>query len=134
MPQRVKSAPCIGFCSTTYGDPICRGCYRSLSQVLEWSRLTAEDKQDFYDKIALLAEKHLAKLISITEPALVQEWAATLSLYCQRSLYYDLLQALQQGVNIASKSPPGSMTLLKNLSLSELYRQVDSSIYRELCE
>lgn len=135
MTQRIKSAPCIGFCSTTYGDLICRGCYRNLHEVLHWSRLSSNEKQDFYDKIAKLAEKELAQLIKITEPKLLEEWAHQLLVYCQdpakRSVFYDLIQALQQGINIVESS--GACQLRDSLSpLREVYRKVDQAIYAQL--
>ena len=36
MPE-VPSSPCIGVCSTTYGDLICRGCYRFAHEVAQWN-------------------------------------------------------------------------------------------------
>ncbi len=30
-------SPCIGVCSTTYGDLICRGCYRFAHEVTQWN-------------------------------------------------------------------------------------------------
>ena len=36
MPDPAGS-PCIGVCSTTYGDLVCRGCYRFAHEVSEWN-------------------------------------------------------------------------------------------------
>ena len=33
----LKGSPCIGVCSTTYGDLICRGCYRFAHEVTGWN-------------------------------------------------------------------------------------------------
>ncbi len=29
--------PCVGICSTIYGDDICRGCFRSCQDVIDWN-------------------------------------------------------------------------------------------------
>lgn len=29
--------PCIGICSTIYGDQICRGCLRNFQEVIDWN-------------------------------------------------------------------------------------------------
>jgi len=29
-------SPCIGQCSTTYGDDICKGCGRTFIEVINW--------------------------------------------------------------------------------------------------
>ena len=36
MPDPTGS-PCIGVCSTTYGDLVCRGCYRFAHEISEWN-------------------------------------------------------------------------------------------------
>ena len=36
MPDPAGS-PCIGVCSTTYGDLVCRGCHRFAHEVSEWN-------------------------------------------------------------------------------------------------
>lgn len=137
MNKRFKSAPCIGFCSTTYGDPVCRGCYRSLHEVLHWSHLSTEEKQAFYDRIGFLAEKQLNNLLEITDPELLEKWLQDLPVYCQdpqkRSLAYDLLQALQQGVNVITESREACRTQ-GNVDIRDLYRSVDKSVYKERCE
>lgn len=135
MTQRIKSAPCIGFCSTTYGDLVCRGCYRNLNQVLHWTRLSVDEKQEFYDNIAALAKKELLERITITEPNILEEWAGKLLVYSQdpskRSIFYDLLQALQQGINIVESS--AACQLRDSLSpIREVYRKVDQAIYAQL--
>lgn len=135
MTQRIKSSPCIGFCSTTYGDLVCRGCYRNLHQVLHWTRLSLEDKQDFYDKIAKLAEEELHSLIKITEPEILKQWVNSLLVYCQdpekRSIFYDLLQALQQGINIVESSRACDIKD-NGAAIREVYRKVDQAIYAQL--
>ena len=33
----IKRNPCIGVCSTTYGDDICKGCKRFRHEVSSWT-------------------------------------------------------------------------------------------------
>lgn len=37
-------SPCMGICSTVYGDTICRGCKRHYREVIDWNRLSAIQK------------------------------------------------------------------------------------------
>lgn len=37
-------SPCIGKCSTTYGDDICKGCGRTYLEVINWIIFTEEEK------------------------------------------------------------------------------------------
>lgn len=36
-PTRLRRTPCIGICSTTYGDLVCRGCKRFAHEVVGWN-------------------------------------------------------------------------------------------------
>jgi uncharacterized protein len=37
-------SPCIGQCSTAYGDEICSGCGRTFAEVTNWIIYTDEEK------------------------------------------------------------------------------------------
>ncbi|MEM9624509.1 MAG: DUF1289 domain-containing protein, partial [Pseudomonadota bacterium] len=32
-----KRTPCVGICSTTYGDLVCRGCKRFAHEIVQWN-------------------------------------------------------------------------------------------------
>ena len=44
MPHTIKT-PCVGLCSTVYGDLVCRGCKRYHHEVIQWNGYNAEEKQ-----------------------------------------------------------------------------------------
>lgn len=46
-------SPCIGYCSTTLGDPVCRGCGRTSTEVDQWILLSENQKQAIRERIAL---------------------------------------------------------------------------------
>lgn len=35
--QLKKRTPCVGICSTTYGDLVCRGCKRFAHEIVQWN-------------------------------------------------------------------------------------------------
>lgn len=39
-------SPCIGKCSCTLGDDVCRGCGRTAEQVRDWNGYTEEQKAE----------------------------------------------------------------------------------------
>lgn len=47
MPSAHRSlkTPCIGTCSTIYGDAVCRGCSRFHHEIVHWNRYST-DQQD----------------------------------------------------------------------------------------
>ena len=40
----IKRTPCIGVCSTTYGDDICRGCRRFRHEITSWINYSDSEK------------------------------------------------------------------------------------------
>ena len=40
----IKRNPCIGVCSTTYGDDICKGCKRFRHEVSSWTKYSDVEK------------------------------------------------------------------------------------------
>ncbi|TKD38179.1 DUF1289 domain-containing protein [Azotobacter chroococcum] len=60
--QRIKT-PCIGLCSTVYGDLVCRGCKRFHHEVVNWNQYTEEEKCAVWMRLeALLVQVVQAKL------------------------------------------------------------------------
>lgn len=43
-PNKPDSSPCIGRCSHNVGDDICKGCGRTVDEVLHWNSYTSERK------------------------------------------------------------------------------------------
>lgn len=54
---RAVPTPCVGICSTTYGDTVCRGCRRYLHEVIDWNRYGDSEKRLVWQRLdGLLAQ------------------------------------------------------------------------------
>lgn len=40
----ITTSPCVGVCSTTFGDDVCYGCRRTYQEVIDWNKLSDEEK------------------------------------------------------------------------------------------
>lgn len=45
--------PCIGRCSTSLGDDVCKGCHRTAQEVIEWNGYTREQKIVIIERIEM---------------------------------------------------------------------------------
>jgi len=45
--------PCIAICSTSQGDPMCKGCGRSFEEVRHWTQMSPAAKRDVWHRITL---------------------------------------------------------------------------------
>lgn len=40
-----RYSPCVGYCSTTFGDDICKGCKRTWREVDNWNTMTMAERE-----------------------------------------------------------------------------------------
>lgn len=60
--QHIKT-PCVGLCSTVYGDLVCRGCKRFHHEVVNWNGYNDEEKRSVLSRLeVLLTQVMMAKL------------------------------------------------------------------------
>lgn len=69
----IIDTPCIGICSSVYGDPICRGCKRTAHEVIDWNRLTPLEKQVVYKRLAEQISSVLFNYIEIINLTRLEE-------------------------------------------------------------
>jgi predicted Fe-S protein YdhL (DUF1289 family) len=50
-PPTRPDSPCIGYCSTSLGDAVCRGCGRTCAEVDQWISLNDAQKQLIWHRI-----------------------------------------------------------------------------------
>lgn len=68
--QRIKT-PCVGLCSTVYGDLVCRGCKRFHHEVVNWNLYGDEEKRAVWRRLeSLLVQVMEAKVEVFDAPSL----------------------------------------------------------------
>lgn len=63
--------PCVGICSTTFGDVVCRGCRRYLHEVIDWNRYSDAEKRLIWARLDALLGQVLSGSFRIDDPALL---------------------------------------------------------------
>lgn len=64
--SRAKT-PCIGVCSTTFGDTVCRGCKRFLHEIVDWNRYTEEQKTLVWKRLDQLLQTVVQNYVEILD-------------------------------------------------------------------
>jgi len=59
--------PCVGICSTTYGDSVCRGCRRYLHEVIDWNRYDDSEKRLIWQRLDNLMQQVLPRYFDIRD-------------------------------------------------------------------
>ena len=63
--------PCVGICSTTYGDDVCRGCKRFIHEVINWNSFNPEEKESVWKRLEKLKTLIMQSKISIINETLM---------------------------------------------------------------
>ena len=67
----LRRTPCVGICSTTYGDLVCRGCKRFAHEIVGWNGYRDEQRDVVWERLnRLLAESVRAYVAVIDEDRL----------------------------------------------------------------
>ena len=51
MAPLARTHPCIGRCTTTTGDHICKGCGRTVEEIRDWNTYPPEKKKYLMEKV-----------------------------------------------------------------------------------
>lgn len=64
--KKIKT-PCIGICSTVFGDEVCRGCKRFVHEVIDWNAYEDEQKSLVLERLKHFTEQVLSGKIKIID-------------------------------------------------------------------
>ena len=61
--QLNKRTPCVGICSTTYGDLVCRGCKRFAHEIVQWNGYDEGQQDAVRERLTRLRDEILEALV-----------------------------------------------------------------------
>ena len=64
-----KRTPCVGICSTTYGDLVCRGCKRFAHEIVQWNGYTGAQQAVIWQRLNQLRDDVVASHLTIVDQA-----------------------------------------------------------------
>lgn len=53
-------SPCVGVCSTTFGDDVCYGCKRTYLEVIQWNTMSDQEKDKVNRRLLSLEKESSA--------------------------------------------------------------------------
>ncbi len=60
-----RSSPCVGICSTTYGDLVCRGCKRFAHEIVKWNGFDPEQRAAVWGRLQELREGAIGQWLRV---------------------------------------------------------------------
>lgn len=131
--QRIKT-PCIGLCSTVYGDLVCRGCKRFHHEVVNWNAYQEKEKRAVWSRLeTLLAQVMMAK-VDVFDAELLrgQLEARQIRFVAEQSPYCWAYQLLVRGSRVIQQLEAYGVALLpefRQWSLPRLRDAIDREFF-----
>lgn len=105
MRKQRSSTPCLGICSTTYGDDVCRGCKRFIHEVINWNSYSNDEKEIVNSRLEEFKLTILSHRFKVTDAELLSSKLKEHAINFNDALdpitwIFDLLRASSQDLDL----------------------------------
>lgn len=126
-----RRTPCVGICSTTYGDLVCRGCKRFAHEIVGWNGFSDDQRRAVWLRLQALRDGAVATYLTVVDPALLRDRAAALAVSAEGdfALAYEVL--VRRRIPMAELAADGLQPLPSAdvASTRDLVRLIDQEFY-----
>ncbi len=136
----LKRTPCIGICSTTYGDLVCRGCKRFAHEIVQWNSFAENQREAVWQRLLSIREGAVRDVLSLDDEQMLR--AGARSLHIREAdesdpfnLAYEVLRRLQRhaldlaAVGLGIRTSAAADSDLEPTA-SALLRRIDREYYQ----
>ena len=131
MTELLKRTPCVGICSTTYGDLVCRGCKRFAHEIDQWNGYASGQRVLVWERLFKLREGAFSAHAEVVDAALLLERAkrfrvADLEALSEGNIAYEVIRRAGRetdftALGIAPHAPAETASALYERIEQELY-------------
>ena len=132
MTQQILRSPCIGLCSTTYGDLICRGCRRHCEEITQWHGMNNERKRTIISRLDGQIAEVFSKFLVIDDEKILLQKLQQLQINHDpsRSPWSWLLVLLVKKHDLIKDTSEFGFRSLSSMPLSKLARESMREMYQ----
>lgn len=126
--------PCVGICSTIYGDVVCRGCFRHFQDVIDWNTYSPQQKNKILASLEALIAQVLEAALDIFDLMLLTSQCEKhhIKIRPEWSPYTWVHALLREGIYRIKSPEKYGFTVkphLQHLSISALIQHIDDELY-----
>ena len=143
MRKNRSSTPCIGICSTTFGDDVCKGCKRFSHEITNWGKFSTDERAVVNSRLEQFKTTILEEKFTISDSELFESKMNEFSINFNSSLdpitwIFDLLRASSNkdlnvndfGVEILPAFSDLSLVELRDLINQEMLQLSEAHYYK----
>ena len=143
MRKNRSSTPCIGICSTTFGDDVCKGCKRFSHEITNWGKFSTDERAVVNSRLEQFKTTILEEKFTISDSELFESKMNEFSINFNGSLepitwIFDLLRASSNkdlnvndfGIEILPAFSHLSLIELRDLINQEMLQLSEAHYYK----
>ena len=143
MRKNRSSTPCIGICSTTFGDDVCKGCKRFSHEITNWGKFSTDERAVVNSRLEQFKTTILEEKFTISDSDLFESKMNEFSINFNSSLepitwIFDLLRASSNkdlnvndfGIEILPAFSDLSLIELRDLINQEMLQLSEAHYYK----
>ena len=126
-------SPCIGACSTVYGDDYCRGCKRHVDEIADWVGYADAEKRQIIARLDQQLMHISADLFTVCDSQLLRAKLQRHKIRCDfsRTPVYWVFCLLREGRDKIRNLNQYGIQPLHNMTPSVLFAQLDQAFYQQ---
>ena len=117
--------PCVGLCSTTFGDLVCRGCKRWSHEIVGWNGFDDAQKAQVVARLAQQRDACVAAFIAIDDVSHLRTQAQRLGSGAPATDAECVLALLRRGLRAGEF---GGRTLLAGVDARDLFTRIEAEL------
>jgi predicted Fe-S protein YdhL (DUF1289 family) len=131
MANRTRT-PCVGICSTTYGDNVCRGCKRFSFEVINWNAFKPEERESVWKRLEKLKSQIMDSRLKVFDPKKLKESTNHFQLKIKDDLNdlskaFEVIKQVSESFNNLEEF--GIEVFEKNKPLITLKEEIENELY-----
>ena len=125
-----RATPCIGICSTTYGDLVCRGCKRYAHEIVEWNGYSDDQRDRVWERLQQLRDSCVSEWVRVVDPEALRKRMDKLrvAVWARSSLLafaYTVLTTEREGWQGVESAGVQALTRARGRSVADVRREID---------
>ena len=134
MYRAIIKTPCIGLCSTVYGDLVCRGCKRFHHEIVNWNLYGEEEKRAVWLRLESLLVQVMRAKLEVFDAARLREQLELrkVRFLPEQSEYCWAYQLIARGARLIQQLDAYGMSLLpefRDWDLPQLRDGIDREFF-----
>ena len=127
----LRRTPCVGICSTTYGDLICRGCKRFAHEIVSWNGYTVQQQGRVWQRLEVLRDGCVEAYLTVFDESRLRDYGAGAAVPLDASMLSVAYESLRQAPSNVSLEMLGIRAVDPTLAArSSLREAIDQEFYR----